>query len=119
MNQINIQIIGTKNCSETRKAERFFKERKISYHFRDLNEKGLTKGELENIKAKIPLEDLIDKEGKQYKKRNLQFMVFDIEEQLLSDPLLLKTPIVRNNKEVTLGYQPEIWKNWLKQSHQE
>jgi len=113
MNQINIQIIGTKNCNETRKAERFFKERRIQFHFRDLNEKGLTKGELENIKAKIPLEDLINREGKQFKKRNLQFMIFDIEEELLNDPLLIKTPIVRYGKEVTIGYQPDIWKKWL------
>jgi len=110
---MNIQIIGTKSCNDTRKAERFFKERRIQYHFRDLTEKGLTKGELENIKAKIPLEDLINREGKQFKKRNLQFMVFDIEEELLNDPLLIKTPIVRNGKEVTIGYQPEIWKTWL------
>ncbi|MCX7874943.1 MAG: arsenate reductase family protein [Melioribacteraceae bacterium] len=109
---MNIQIIGTKSCSETRKAERYFKERRIPFHFRDLNEKGISKGELENITRKIPLEDLIDKDGKQYKKRNLQFMVFNLEEELLNDPLLLKTPIVRNGSEVTIGYKPEIWKAW-------
>lgn len=109
---MNIQIIGTKSCSNTRKAERYFKERRIPFHFRDLNEKGLAKGELENIKRKISLEELIDKEGKQFKKRNLQFMVYDIEEELLCDPLLLKTPIVRNGNEVTIGYQPEVWKTW-------
>ncbi|MDF1612091.1 arsenate reductase family protein [Stygiobacter electus] len=109
---MNIQIIGTKNCNDTKKAERFFKERRIPFHFRDLNEKGLSKGELENIIRKISLEDLLDKEGKQFKKRNLQFMVFNLEEELLNDPLLLKTPIVRNGTEVTIGYQPEVWKNW-------
>lgn len=113
MNSINIQIIGTKSCNDTRKAERFFKERRIPYHFRDLNEKGLTKGELDNIKNKIPIEELIDREGKQFKKRNLQFMVFNIEEELLNDSLLLKTPIVRHGREVTIGYQPEIWKKWI------
>lgn len=109
---MNIQIIGTKGCRDTQKAERFFKERRIPFHFRDLNEKALAKGELENICRNIPIDDLIDRDGKQYKKRNLQYMVFDIEEELLTDPLLLKTPIVRNGKEATLGYQPEIWKNW-------
>lgn len=109
---MNIQIIGTKGCRDTQKAERFFKERRIPFHFRDLTEKGLAKGELENITRVIPLEDLIDKEGKQYKKRNLKFMVFDLEEELLVDPLLFKTPIVRNGKDSTLGYQPEIWKTW-------
>jgi arsenate reductase len=110
---MNIIIIGTKKCKESQKAERFFKERRIPFHFRDLNEKSLTKGELENIVRAIPLEDLIDKEGKRYKDRGMQFMVFDIEEELLSDPLLLKTPIVRNERLVTVGYQPEVWKVWI------
>ncbi len=109
---MSVQIIGTKGCSETRKAERFFSERGIQFHFRDLNEKGLAKGELENITRIIPLEELIDRDGKQYKKRNMQYMVFNVEEELLSDPLLLKTPIVRNGKEVTVGYQPDVWKKW-------
>lgn len=109
---MNVQIFGTKGCNETRKAERFFKERRISFHFRDLNEKGLAKGELDNICRVIPLEELIDKTGRQYKKRNMQFMVFDLEEELLSDPLLLYTPIVRNGKEVTIGYKPDEWKKW-------
>ena len=110
---MNIQIIGVKGCSDTRKAERYFKERRITFHFRDLNEKGIAKGELENIKRVIPLEDLIYREGKQFKKRNLQFMVFDLEEEMLNDSLLFKTPIVRNGKEVTVGYRPEVWKGWL------
>ncbi|OGU63377.1 MAG: ArsC family transcriptional regulator, partial [Stygiobacter sp. GWC2_38_9] len=108
----NIQIFGTKNCNDTKKAERYFKERRINFHFRDLNEKGISKGELDNITRVIPLENLIDKEGKQYKKRNMQFMVFNLEEELLADPLLLVTPIVRNGKEATTGYQPEVWKKW-------
>ncbi|AFN74511.1 putative arsenate reductase-like protein [Melioribacter roseus P3M-2] len=110
---MNIQIIGTKKCNDTKKAERFFKERGIKFHFKDLTEKGLTKGELDNIIRKISLDDLLDKEGKQYKKRNLEYMVYDIEEELLNDPLLLKTPIVRNGNDVTLGYQPDIWKKWI------
>ena len=110
---MNVQIFGTKGCSVTRKAERYFKERRIEFHFRDLNEKGIAKGELENITRVIPLENLIDREGKQFKKRNLQFMVFDLEEELLNDSLLFKTPIVRNGKEVTVGYKPEVWKGWL------
>lgn len=111
---MNLQIMGTKKCRDTQKSERFFKERKIPYHFRDLNEKGLAKGELDNIVSVIPLDELIDKVGQQYKKRNMQFMVFDIEEELLQDPLLLRTPVIRNGKQVTIGYQPEIWALWLK-----
>lgn len=110
---MNIQIFGTKNCSDTRKAERFFKERRINFHFRDLSEKGISRGELENIKRIYPAEELIDKEGKQYRKRNLQYITHDIEEELLSDPLLFKTPIVRDGRNVTVGYQPEEWKKWI------
>jgi len=111
---MNIQIFGTKKSNDTRKAERFFKERNIQFHFRDLNEKGISKGELDNISHAIPIDELIDKEGKQYQKRNLSFMVFDVEEELLNDALLFKMPIVRNGKLATIGYQPEIWKEWLK-----
>ena len=110
---MNIQIFGTKKCKDTQKAERFFKERRIQFHFRDLTIKGISKGELENIKRVIPLEDLINENGKQFKKRNLKYMLYDIEEELLSDPLLFKTPIVRNGRLATAGYQPEIWNKWI------
>lgn len=110
---MNIQIFGTKKCKDTQKAERFFKERRIPFHFRDLTEKGISKGELENIKHVIPVEELIDKEGSQYRKRNLAFMIFNIEEELFNDSLLFKTPIVRNERLVTVGYKPEIWKEWI------
>ena len=110
---MNIQIIGTKKCKETQKAERYFKDRRIPFHFRDLSEKGLAKGELENISRTIPLDDLIYRESKRFKDRGMQFMVFDIEEELLADPLLLKTPIVRNERLVTIGYQPDVWSMWI------
>ena len=112
---MNIQIFGTRKCHETLKAERFFKERKILFHFRDLIEKGISKGELENISIQIPLEELFDKDGKEYKKKNLAFMKFDIKEALLENALLLKTPVVRNGKSVTIGFQPQVWENWIKQ----
>lgn len=111
---MNLQIIGTKKCKETQKAERYFKERRISFHFRDLTEKGLAKGELENISRVIPLDDLIDRESKRFKDRGMQFMVFDIEEELLADPLLFRTPIVRNERLVTVGYNQEVWQDWIK-----
>jgi Spx/MgsR family transcriptional regulator len=109
---MNIQIFGTKKCNNTKKAQRFFKERNIQIHFRDLTEKGISPGELQNISRAIDLDNLIDTESKQYKKRGMQFMVFDIEEELIEDPLLLKTPIVRNGKQATIGYEPDVWKTW-------
>lgn len=108
-----IQIFGTKKCKETQKAERFYKERRIDFQFRDLKEKGLSKKELENIKQFYDLEEIIDKEGKQYSKRNLQFILHDIEEELLEDSLLFKTPIVRSNKKVVIGYQPDVWEEFI------
>lgn len=113
---LNIQLIGTKKCRDTQKAERFFKERKIPFQFRDLAEKGISKGELDNISRVIPLEELIDKEGKQFEKRNMKFMVYNVEDVLLNDPLLFRTPIVRNGRLVTLGYKPEIWAEWGKEN---
>jgi len=111
---MNIQIIGTKQCKDTQKAERFFKERRINFHFRDLNIKGISKGELNNISRVILIDEILDKESKQFKKRNLEFMVFNTEDELLNDPLLLKTPIVRYDKSVTVGYQPDTWKEWIR-----
>lgn len=112
---MNIQIIGTKKCRDTQKAERFFKERRISYQFRDLKIKGVSVGELDNIKRVITIDELFDRDGHQFKKRNMEFMVFDEEEELLSDPLLFKTPVVRNGKLVTVGYKPETWLEWISQ----
>ncbi|MBT8379221.1 MAG: ArsC family transcriptional regulator [Ignavibacteria bacterium] len=110
---MNIQIIGTKKSKDTQKTERFFNERGIKFQFRDLTVKGISKGELNNISRVIPIDDLLDKESKQFKKRNLEFMVYKTEEELLNDPLLLKTPIVRNGKLVTIGFQPDTWKEWI------
>lgn len=111
---MTIQIFGTLKCKDTRKAERFFKERGIKVHFVDLRERGVGPGELRNITQAIPIEDLIDTEGKQYRKRNLQYMKFDIIRELLEDPLLFKTPIVRFGHKATVGHTPEIWEEWLK-----
>ena len=112
---MNIQIIGTKKCNETKKAQRFFKERRINFHFKDLAEKGLSKGELDNICRVYDSEELLDTNSKQYKKRGLEFMVFNLENELLADPLLLKTPIVRNGNKVTLGVEETIWGEWIRE----
>ncbi|TCL72432.1 arsenate reductase-like glutaredoxin family protein [Hydrogenispora ethanolica] len=109
---MNIQIFGVLKCQDTRKAERYFKERRIPYQFVDLTRKGLSKGELERVSRAVGLENLIDKTGKQYQKRQLQYLVHDVTEELLNDPLLFKTPIVRNGAEATVGYQPDVWKTW-------
>ncbi len=109
---MNIQILGTLKCQDTKKAQRYFKERRIPFHFVDLTQRGLSKGELNSIKAAVGIDNLIDREGKAYAAKNLKYLVHDIEEELLKDSLLLKTPVVRNGREATVGYQPDLWKRW-------
>ncbi|EKO1911006.1 arsenate reductase family protein [Clostridium botulinum] len=111
---MNIQIFGMKKCFDTKKAERYFKERKIKYQFIDLNIKGLSKGELQSIKSAIGLNELINKDSREYKKTNIGSIRTDSvkEDLLLNNPKLYKTPIVRNGKKATVGYKPEIWKEW-------
>lgn len=111
---MNIQIFGISKCFDTKKAERYFKERKIKYQFIDLNIKGLSKGELQNVRAAVGLRELINEKSKEYTKLNLQNIRTDSvkEELLLNNPKLYKTPIVRNGKMATVGYKPEIWKDW-------
>lgn len=109
---MNIQIFGLKKCQDTRKAERYFKERAIAYQFVDLSIRGLSKGELAKVKAAVGLDNLIDTAGKEYEKLNLQYIIHNREETLLKNPLLFKTPIVRNGPRATVGYCPEIWSSW-------
>lgn len=111
---MNIQIFGVKKCFDTKKAERYFKERKIKYQLVDLNEKGLSKGELESVKAAVGLNNLINIKAKEYKTLNLENIRTSSvkEELLLKNPKLYKTPIVRNGKQATVGYKPDIWEEW-------
>ena len=104
----------TKKCNDTKKAERFFKERRIPYQFIDLKEKSLSKGELQSVKKAIGLENLINKNSKDYKKLNMDKIrgAETREELLLKNPTLYVTPIVRNGKEATVGNSPEVWKSW-------
>jgi Spx/MgsR family transcriptional regulator len=111
---MNIQCFGVKKCFETQKTERFFKERKIKYQFIDLKIKSLSKGELKSVKTAVGLNNLINTKSKDYKKLNLDQIRGEEtrEEILLENPQLLNTPIVRNGKEATVGYAPEIWTTW-------
>lgn len=111
---MNVQIYGTKKCFDTKKAERYFKERKVNYQFIDLAIKALSKRELESVKVAVGLSNLINKESKEYEKSNLKNIRNDSvkEEILLNNAKLYRTPIVRNGKQATIGYEPEIWKEW-------
>lgn len=112
---MNIQIFGLKKCSETRKAQRFFKERRIPFHFIDLSQKEISKGELRSVAVRVPLEDLIDTAGKRFVEKGLTHASLNaarIETLLLEDALLIRTPVVRNGREATVGHCPEVWKTW-------
>lgn len=110
---MNIQIFGTKKCQDTRKAERYFKERGIPFHYVDLTVRGLSKGELDKVRAAVGgFDKLLDTGGKEYAKRNLKYLVHNVEEMLINHPLLLRTPIVRNGAKATVGYEPDVWKEW-------
>jgi len=111
---MNIQIFGRNKCFDTKKAQRYFKERNIKFQFIDLNIRGLSKGELESVIAAVGLNDLFHTNAKNYQKLNLHKITNKSirQELLLNNPDLYKTPIVRNGKQATVGYKPEVWKTW-------
>ena len=116
---MNIQVFGVNTCADTRKAQRFFKERGIRFQFVDLTQKGLSKGELRSVAARVPLEQLLDRTSARFVAKGLTHAWLDankMELLLLADPLLLRTPIVRNGKEATVGYCPEVWRAWQNSS---
>ena len=112
---MNIQIFGTKKCNDTKKAERFFKERGIKYQFIDMKGKGLSKGEYNSVKQAVGgLEKLLNPDCKD--KDALAMITYisdeDRDEKVLDNQKVLLTPIVRNGKQATVGYKPEVWKDW-------
>lgn len=110
---MNIQIYGAKGF-DTQKAERYFKERKISYQYIDLYKYGLSKGEYESVKASVGIRELINVNSKDYERLNMRNLGIGkvAEEVLLKNPKLFNSPIVRNGKKATVGYKPEIWEQW-------
>lgn len=112
---MNIQIFGLNKCFDTKKAQRYFKERNIKFQFIDLSQKSLSKGELNSVLANVSsLEDLINEKSKNFEKSFIKYVAGQEAkiEKLLEDGTLFKTPIVRNGKQSTVGYCPEVWKEW-------
>ena len=112
---MNIQIFGTKKSADTRKAERFFKERGIKYQYIDLKEKGLSKGEFQSVLQAVgSLDAMIDKNCKDEVLLGLIRYIVpeDRIQKVLENQIILKQPIVRNGRQATVGYAPDVWKEW-------
>lgn len=112
---MNIQIFGKQKCFDTKKAERYFKERGVKYQFIDLKKYGMSNGEYNNVKSSVGgFDKLVDKDSKLYEDLYIEHLAYekDKEEKLLENQLLFKTPIVRNGKKATIGYKPDVWKTW-------
>ena len=112
---MNIQIFGTKKSSDTRKAERWFKERRIKFQYIDLREKELSKGELRSVAQAIGgLEVLIDDAAKDGYAVALarHTPASMLESVLMENQQVLRQPIVRNGRQATVGYAPDVWKTW-------
>lgn len=112
---MNIQIFGTKKSFDTKKAQRYFKERRVKFQFVDLKEKGLSKGELESVaRAAGGIDALIDPSAKDADMVALvQYLGADQKfDKVLENQQILREPIVRNGRQATVGYQPDVWKGW-------
>ena len=109
---MNIQIFGKSKCFDTKKAQRWFKERRIKYQDIDVKKYGMSRGELTSVKNAVGLAALMD--GSHPDFAMLTYLAYEQDklEKLLEDPTLLRTPIVRNGKPATVGYHPEIWETW-------
>lgn len=111
---MNLQIYGTKKCFDTKKAERFFKERRIKYQYIDIIQYGISMGVLKKLEAAIGFEELVNTKDVDYPVFKYLALKEDKLNMLFETPYLLNTPIVRCEKGATVGYKPELWNNWIK-----
>ncbi|WP_417294367.1 arsenate reductase family protein [Ellagibacter isourolithinifaciens] len=112
---MNIQIFGTKKSFDTKKAQRYFKERRVKFQFIDLKEKGMSKGELESVARAVGgIDAVIDRKAKDADTVALvQYLAADQKfEKVLDNQQILREPIVRNGRQATVGYEPDVWKGW-------
>ncbi|MFR4969555.1 MAG: arsenate reductase family protein [Lachnospiraceae bacterium] len=110
---MNIQIFGTSKCFDSKKAMRYFKERGIKYQWIDMKEKGLSKGEYTKVKQAVGgLDAMLNPKCKDQDTLALIKYIADEDkdEKVLENQQVLKTPIVRNGAQATVGYQPDVWK---------
>jgi len=110
---MNIQIFGTGKCFETKKAQRWFKERRIPFQFIDLKKYGISRGELQSVKQAVGLQALMNTGHPDAVL--LEYLAYEEDklERLLEHPALLRTPIVRNGRQATVGDGSQVWRHWL------
>lgn len=109
---MNIQIFGKAKCFDTKKAERYFKERRIKYQYVDILKYGMSRGELSSVKNAVGLDAMADEKDQDYPLFSYLASADAKLDKLYETPYLIKTPIVRNGKQATVGYCPEVWKDW-------
>jgi arsenate reductase (glutaredoxin) len=112
---MEVQVFGVKKSADTRKALRFFAERRVKTHFVDLNERAASPGELKRFIQKFGLDRLIDRNSKRYEELGLRHARYSDErwlEKLVEEPLLLQMPLVRNGSNLTIGLAEQEWKGW-------
>ena len=112
---MNIQIFGTNKCFDTKKAQRYFKERGVKFQMIDMKEKGMSRGEFDNVaRALGGWQQMVNPDAKDKQTLALLDALIDWqkEDKLFENQQLLRTPIVRNGRKATVGYQPDVWKTW-------
>ena len=111
---MNIQIYARSKCFDSKKAQRWFKERGIKFQLIDLDQKGLSPRELDSVIASVGLEDIVDEKSKAPDAAAMKYLSSREQkiDKLLDDPRLIKSPIVRNGRLATVGYQPDVWAKW-------
>ena len=112
---MNIQIFGTKKSFDTKKAQRWFKERRIKFQFIDLREKEMSKGELRSVTQAVGgIDAVVNPDAKDEDTLALVQHLAESQrfDKLLENQQLLREPIVRNGKQATVGYCPDVWGGW-------
>lgn len=113
---VNVQIFGTRSCSDTRKAERFFKERRVDIHFVELKQRAASKGELRRFVQRFGAGALVDRDSKRFRSLGLLAAHYGRDrwlEILSEEPLLLRTPLVRWKQKLTVGHDEATWREWV------
>jgi arsenate reductase-like glutaredoxin family protein len=113
---VEVQVFGVRNSADTRKALRFFAERRVKTHFVDLDERAASPGELRRFAQKFGVGALLDSESRRFKELGLQSARLPDERwlaKLVDEPLLLRTPLVRYSNRLTIGLAEDEWKNWV------